>query len=266
MVGGLSKRSTLILDEPGYYLIIKGQEGGELVHEVSTDRAKTSLQVTPGPYFIQRRESRYYLEYQIELEPKGSRHLKLRDGKRVDYARLVRKGSHDTPALHGLSAGVAYRNNASEGLPAGEHLLLEYAVDLPQLTLQTRLRYHATDFTSVDGILSGELDEWGLGLGVHRFWDLPALSLGIGVVSDVAQVRQRFTTQGNAAPRRSVALGVAALGTVQAALWEALTIELELGPWIHFQKSGFTYAGALSEETLTTTTLFWVGVKMGLKL
>ena len=266
LVGGSASQSTLILDDPGYYLIIKGQEGGELIHEVSTDRPQTSLQVTPGPYFIQRRESRYYLEYQVDLPAQRSYRLKSQDGKRIDYARLVRKGSRESQVLHGLSAGIGYRGSALEGIDGGEHLSLEYSVDLPQLTFQARLRHHSSDFQSTDGILSGSYEEWALGVGVHHFWDFDSMSAGIGLAGDLAQTKQSFSTEGLAQPRASIALGIAALGTLQVALWQGIFLELELGPWIHFQKTGYTYAGAISEEVLTTTTLWWGGLKMGYKL
>ncbi len=266
LVGGASQRATLIFDEPGYYLIVKGQEGGELVHEVSTDRPKTALQVSPGAYFIQRRESRYYLEYQLQLQGRDNHRVKELDGKRIDYARLVRKGSVDTPIIHGLSAGLALRDGVAEGVDPGGHLLVEYSLDLPALTLQGRFRYHDTPFASVDGILTGDLKEFGVGIGLHRFWDLPSLSLGVGIVGDLGRVSQDFQTAGVAKPRESISLGVAALGTVQLALWEAFTVELETGPWIQFQKSSFTNAGAIVENTVTTSTLWWSALKLGVRL
>lgn len=266
LVGGLSQRATLIFDDPGYYLVIKGKEGGELVHEVSTDRDGASLEVTPGSYFIQRRESQYYLEYQLELEPRTQRRVRPSEGKRIDYARLVRKGSDDAPLMHGLSFGLGYRDNAVEGLEWGEHLVAEYSIDLPTLTLQARLRHHRAEFVASDGILHGQFTEWGLGFGVHHFWDFPSLSAGIGMVGDLGRVEQRFETQGLASPRTSLTLGVAALGTLQVGIWQALLLELELGPWIHFQKTGYAYAGAIVEEELTTTTLWWGGLKVGVKL
>ena len=93
-----------------------------------------------------------------------------------------------------------------------------------------------------------------------------SMSAGIGLAGDLAQTKQSFSTEGLAQPRASIALGIAALGTLQVALWQGIFLELELGPWIHFQKTGYTYAGAISEEVLTTTTLWWGGLKMGYKL
>ena len=266
LVSGTSQRATLIFDEPGYYLVVRGQEGGELIHEVSIDRPQTALQVSPGAYFVQRRESRYYLEYQLRLEDRAEFRLRERDGKRIDYARLVRKGSDDTVWIHGLSSGLGVRDGVAEGLKVGDHLLLEYSLDLPALTLQARMRYHTEDFLSADGILRGEHSEFGIGLGVHRFWDFPAFSVGLGMMGDLGRVTQTFETTGQADPRRSLSLGIASLATLQIPLWEALTVEVETGPWIQFQRSSFTNAGAIVEDTLTTSTLWWSGLKIGVRL
>ena len=266
LVGGTSQSAMLVFEDPGYYLVVRGQEGGELVHEVRTDERNTALQVAPGNYFIQRREQSYYLEYQLKLKHRQQELLRAGDGRRIDYARLVRKGSSETPLLHSFAFGVAGRNSALEGVSAGQHLIAEYRVDLSFLSLQTRIRFHQNAFRSNDGILSGELREWGAAVGAHRFADTSFASFGVGMTADFGMTNQRFESRGAAPNRSAFTFGTGLLGTIQIPLWSSFTLDFETGPWIQFEPRAYTNAGTVVEESMSTTTLWWAALKLGVRL
>lgn len=259
------KSARLVLPEPGTYLILEGSPTGPVVAEANAARAGAEILLSARRYFVQARYASHFLEYDLRLSAGSRVSLAAQAGRRVDYARLVRKGGGERAAIHNLRLHGGARGETLSGLGVSGELTLGYGVDLSALSLGLRLRYlpeRALGTPSPDG-LERHHSELGLGIDARRFFDLPGLSLGVGLLLEGTWQHQRFSrgSEGVVAESRDgFAFAFGLIGSLQVPLGAGLQLELDGGPLAMIQRAAVISQGAPGpSETRPAITWFLSG-------
>jgi len=261
-----ARSARLILPEPGTYMIVEGTPTGPVVAEAVATRAGTRVLLPARRYFVQARYPTHYLEYDVKLAAGQDLSLSTLGARRVDYARLVRKGGAEVGAVHTLRLHGGARGEALVGQGVTPQLALGWGVDLSELSLGLRARLTppaALGGASPDGLERTHM-ELGLGLTAQRFFDLPGVSLGLGLSLEGAWIHQTFerasATLPAAAARDGFALSFGLLASVQIPIVGGLQLELDGGPIAIVHRATVLSDGApRGEETRSTVTWLVTG-------
>ncbi len=250
-----NRSGRLALAEPGLYLVLEQEEGGPVAAEVVVERGGARLVLPAGRYFVQRRTPDHYVEYRVALDAGQELDLGREDGRRVEYARLLRKGGGEGGVEASLFAYGAARGEVLGGEVVAPGALLGVSLDLPWLSLGLRLRWARSGLESPDGLVQSTQDELGLGLTAVRVIDLPHVSLSVGLLVEGAWHHQAFETRGVADPRSSWSFGFGALAGLDVPLGAGLELRLEAGPlaWVYDQAvlEGGAARGAETRAAIT---------------
>jgi hypothetical protein len=133
--------------------------------------------------------------------------------------------------VQGPQAGYRFRTSLYEGGSPCHGLFAGYAVEMEQLSLIARAG--ACRGSLANQTLSADTDEADLELRLAHAWDLPLVTLDLGVAAGAALLRQRFDTRGQADDRTSAA------GHFSAAL--GATVALVGGVYASADAAGQTY-------------------------
>ena len=171
----------LRLADASMYLVTEERESGAVVAELTTTRNQGVIALPRGKYFIQRRGSYEFREYQIELVPGQEVDLASLPYRSVRYDQLVRKRGGARTSVHGLNLLLGGRGEILAGQGPTPNVLLGYAAGLPWLTVGARLRGSTASLVSIDGGLASRQYELGLSAVLQRYVDLPWFSLAFGV-------------------------------------------------------------------------------------
>ena len=223
--------TLLELPSGSTYLLFARDAQGAVVAEVDVSDARRQLALEPGRYFVRGRAADHLLEGSIELA--AGEHVQLSDAglERVEYARLARKGGAERALAHGPFVGYAARSPLWDGADYCQGARAGYAVDLPVITLLGSIGACRSSFSNA--ALQAHADELSLELSARRVYDLPFMSLGLGLSVGGAWLRQSFETPG-LAPERNSAAGL--LGVVLEA-----SKDLPLGFYLLAEVSGQMY-------------------------
>lgn len=256
-VGDDTQGAAIVLPRPGTYLVLEEHANGPLTAEATATRPGARVMLPPRRYFIQERQTDHFLEYEVQLRAAERVDLAALPSRRVDYARLVRKGgerslSHALRVLGGVGSGHL------EGQGLSPLVALGYALELRELSLGLRLRLNpptALGDPSPEGLVV-EHTELGLGITAQRFFDARGVSFGVGLLVEGAWLAQRFSGGPVAEPGRdALAAGFGLLATVQVPLGAGLQLELEGGPMALFYPVTRLSQGApRGDETRTRIT------------
>jgi len=259
------RSARLVLPEPGTYLILEGSPSGPIIAEANAARSGTEVLLAARRYFVQARYARHFLEYDIRLSAGAKVSLGATEGRRVDYARLVRKGGGERRAVHNLRLHGGARGETLAGLGVSGELTLGYGLDLSALSLGLRVRYMpeaSLGEPSPDG-LERHHSELGVGLDARRFFDLPGLSLGVGLLLEGAWQHQRFSRDiaGTVVESRDgFAFSFGLMASLQVPLVGGLQLELDGGPLAVIQRASTISQGApRGDETRPAITWFASG-------
>jgi hypothetical protein len=204
---------------------------GRVVAEIGAADAARQLHLSPGRYFVRGRGSTFLLEGQVTLVSGERRQVD--DGllERMEYARLVRKG-RGPEATRGPQVGLRVRSPLAGG--AGPCLggFLGWGLDLRHVSLLARLGACRGERQSA--ALQERVDELDIELRAALVWDLPWLSVDLGVAGGGALFRQTFTTAGRAPGRRAGAAHVAATIGVQRDLGRGFYLQADLAGQTYF--------------------------------
>jgi len=228
---GGRERGVLAFPAGRGYLVMKGDRGGPVVAEIGPyDRARR-LSVLADRYFVRGRGPGYLLEGTLALAAGEARTVEDRDLERLEYARLVRKGHADAALAQGPQAGYQLRTPLG-GATFCQGVFAGYAVETRHLIVLPRIA--ACHSTFRNGDLAADADEVGLHLTVAHAWDLPFVTIELGVATGMSLLRQTFVVQGGTAPdRRSLA------GQVGAGL--ALVYDLPRGLYLRLDAVAESY-------------------------
>ena len=203
-VGAMAKgRARLGFPKGRAYLVMAGDEDGTVIAEVGALDRTRRINVAAGRYFVRGRARDHLLEGQVRV--RSGETLTVEDDQltRVDYARLVRKGSETKLVAHGPQAGYQLRTPVGPDTGLCHGARLGYPVETRRVSVTPRVGFCRAQFAAdrVD-VIADELD---LDVAVTYVFDVPVVSIGLGVAAGVSYFRQSFTTTGLAPTRHTVA-------------------------------------------------------------
>jgi hypothetical protein len=102
-------RAWLVFPAGKTYLVLRGGEGGAVVGEVTEYAGGRGLSVRAGHYFVRGRTADALLEGELDAAPGASVEVDDRRLRRVEYARLVRKGGGAKRSAAGPEAGYFFQ-------------------------------------------------------------------------------------------------------------------------------------------------------------
>jgi len=242
------------------FIAIADNENGPVLGEVSGKGPARSLSLRPGRFFIRGRGEDYLLEGTVSVAAGQVHTVDKSTLKRVDYARLVRKGATAYSVAHAAELGFTLRSP----LPNAESIcyggLIGYRLDLEQIGLGARFSACTSSFDNDS--LSARTNEFALSLGVDHTWDFPAFSVSLALGIGSTLTHQSFETIGHAPARLSLSptgfVGVGAVRDISHGLYVGLDLRLE-GYLLRFQQS------ALAEEELRAEAAVRVSPVLGLR-
>lgn len=168
----------LRFENAGRYFVHQKDENGKIVAEVLVGAAPRSVSISAGPYFVVQRSTNLLREVSVSVPPGAEVPLREVSMRRVEHARLVRKGSGERNVAFAVIAGGTYRYSMF-GLWESPSAELGFRVDLKPISLELRVDYRRTGWTNER--LNALTQEMGASLiGTHAF-DFRALSFSVGV-------------------------------------------------------------------------------------
>jgi len=245
----------LRLGDAGMYLVTEERESGAVVAELTTARNHGLIALPRGKYFIQRRGSYEYREYQVQLVPGQEIDVSSLPYRSVRYDQLVRKRGGARASVHGLHLLLAGRGEILAGEGPTPNVVLGYAADLPWLTVGARLRGNTASLRSIDEGLTSRHYELGLAAVLQRYVDLPWFSLAFGVAIEGTWYAQRFApTLREVGSRNSFGIGFSALFALERQLLHGFGVRIEGGPIASLLNQAVLMNGV--ETTAQTRSVF----------
>jgi hypothetical protein len=236
-----SRRSRLLLPAGGNYLLMRERDGGELVAEVQADGPRR-VTLPPGRYFVRLRVTDHLREGTVELPPGKDVSLKTGDLDRVPYERMVRKGTGQRRLAHGPLALFAARSEVVSGL--GWHPLggVGYPLHFSWFSITPRLLIGTS--SAENQYLQVRQREVEVEVFLSRSFDLPWLTVAVGINLGVSYLRETFDAEGSAPERNTLAFMTGVQGEIVR--------HLGFGFYIQAEVSGVVYVFLENNGTGTT--------------
>lgn len=181
----------LELSTPGEYFVKEADEGGEIIAEVALKKGeKRQILVPEGRYHVSRRSSDHLLQGTFAVQRAVSTYVSTDTMKRVEYARVVRKGgTAETNAMSVYTVGGV--RGSLLGLGTGLLAGLGGRLDLAALSLELRL--HGGYASTVNDRIGIDTRELGTSAIALRAFDVGRVTLGAGIEVGAFWLAQRFT-------------------------------------------------------------------------
>lgn len=216
--------------EPGLWLVSKDTAVGTVVAEVATESPGAKLALRSGGYVVTRRESDHLLQGAVAVREGHTSVVSGSGMRRIDHARVVRKGGTDRYAavsafaLGGLRGALLDLGTAGQGA-------VGVRVDLPVLTLEGRLAM-ARSRTNSDR-LQIDTRELSASILAIRAIDLGPLTAGAGVEAGGLRLDQDFHER-RTATRTSYGWNVGPVALVEAAIAGPLVLRIDAALLTYF--------------------------------
>ena len=196
------RRRTGSLSFPQERTWLLSSPDGDVVAEVGTDDTARSLAVRPGLYRVMGRGRDHFLEGTLTVRAHETTDVADADLRRLDYARVVRKGWSDHVA-HSVGAGWQVR----PGLEADGELCQGPTLSGTRVpgVLSVELRAGMCRGGFDNGLVEAISDDWSSEVGLVWARDLTPLTVGIGVSAGTAVLVQSFDTDREALDRTTLA-------------------------------------------------------------
>ena len=191
-LGDAGNRARLRMPKGLGVLLFAGGPDGPVVAEVGLRDRVREISVEPGRYFVRARGRDALLEGVVRLGAGESTTLSTTGLRRIEYARLARKGGTERRLAHGpqaayqLATGLWPSGGPCHGARVG------YAVDHRWLTVVPRLGLCRASTSG--SALPTTLDVFDLDVTVLHAFDLPVVTIGVGLAGGPTLLRQRFST------------------------------------------------------------------------
>lgn len=180
----------LRFENAGRYFIHQRDENGRIVAEVLVAGEPKTVSVSPGPYFVVQRSTGLLREAPVTVNAGREATLREADMRRIEHARLVRKGSGEKHVAFAVIAGATYRYSMF-GLWESGSATLSGRVDFKPISLELRVDYRRTGWANER--LTALTQEIGTTvIGTHGF-DFRALTFLIGVELGIVNWVQTFS-------------------------------------------------------------------------
>jgi hypothetical protein len=220
------------------FVVVQGHADGPVVAEVSGQGRARQLSLAPGRYHVVGRADDYMLEGDIALAPDERRALAADELRRVEYARLVRKGGTTLTTVQGPAVGLAVRSSILEDATPCVGPLFGWPIERHSVTITPRVALCRGSHTNpqLDAIDDGV----DLELRVTRALDFPGVTFDIGLAGGGGLLYQHFKTRGVAPSNLSVAAHLDVTGGALVELGRAsyLAVDLAAQSWFFRVASG----------------------------
>jgi hypothetical protein len=230
-LGRLNGRLTLPANAT--YLVMRGSLTGAVVGEIAAGMPRRTLSLPPGNYAVRGRGRDALLEGVIAVAADRETVVDPDRLARSSYARLVRKGALDGPRhVGGPFAGALVQSAIIQGASPCIGALVGGAWVGTDVTISPRLALCRGGFTN--RTLDATADAAAAELRVSKVWDLPHLTLDLGVSAGGELLSERFVTRGLAPSRLTAAASLGAGPGASIALGERVFLGIELTAQTHF--------------------------------
>lgn len=236
-------RATLVFPAGRTYLVMAGSDQGAVVGEVTDVATARRLSVRTGRYFVRGRTKDALLEG--ELNANGT--VDVTDDRltRIAYTRLVRKGGGAQRVAHGPEAGYSFKSPMRNADGFCHGAFAGYTLHFEELSVGARLAGCHSSYAN--DVVDASVNELGGELRAVRGWDLPILSVELGLALGGWLLHQSFTTRG-VAPARSSPAGSLGLSL-------GLRADVGAGFSILVESALLTMLYAQENDASTATTL-----------
>lgn len=229
--GVARRRATLGFPAHLTWLVVRDGPRGHVVAEVGASARQPTLSLRPGRYFVRGRGRDALYEGSVRLEADRSHAIRLASLDRIAYARLVRKGG-GPESIDGPVVAALVRSALVPGDRPCLGALAGWSWELRQATLTPRLGLCRSAYDNQQ--LTATTTAASLELRISHAWDLPVVTVDLGVGLGAELFRQSFETRGEAPPRTTAAVHLdAGLGS-SVDLWGKSYVWLELAVQSHF--------------------------------
>lgn len=236
----------LELPHAGSYLVHERAAEGPVVAEVASTRPGL-IALAPGTYFVSRRAPDHLLEGEFRVDAGRRTRVDPASMRRIDYARVVRKGGTQRGSALAVFAQAGVRGPL---LGLGTAVRAEAGTRLDFAGVSLQLRFAAGSSQADSPRLDIGTREIAASLAALRDFDLGVITLGVGVEAGGAWIAQRFHEERT--PDRDA--GVALVGpTAEAELRLAgpLSLRADGSLLTYFLEAG-NDPGAASSRTPVT--------------
>jgi hypothetical protein len=208
------------------YLVMQGSADGAVVAEVGARDAERRVSLRAGRYFVRARTQDALLEGTAQVAAGERTVVDEHALTRVEYARLVRKGGGPGRADR-LELGYTIRTAVVSDAGPCQGVIGGWAVDLPSFSVG--FRGIACRGRASNAFLDATEDQLAAELRAVHAWDIRRVTLSAGPLVGLSLLSQRFTTQGMAPMRNSLAgnAGLTASLSVDLAGRLYLTAEID---------------------------------------
>lgn len=240
-----SARSVFTFPPGRSYLVFRGAQNGPVIGEVTAQTSARRMFVKPDRYFVRARAPDYALEGELTIADGQTLYVPDDRLKRIDYARLVRKGGADLHKVSGPVAGYTVRTALKQSSSLCNGGFAGYAFTFPFLSVTPRLDMCGSGFEN--STLQASVYDVGGDVRLAHNWDLPFVSLDVGLTVGGSWLRQSFTTQGYAPDRDTVAL--------RTSVGLGATFDLPAGFYFLSSGAAETYVFELQDSATKTKSL-----------
>ncbi len=203
-VGEIARgRARLSFPPDRAYLVFAGGPDGAVVSEVGIRDVARTVNVRAGRYFVRARARDHLLEGTITVGSGATRRVDDRALTRVEYARLARKGGTERRRAQGPSLAYQLRTPLWGRGQICQGIRASHVLETRHLGLISGAGWCRGGF-SADRV-EVRLDHYDLDLALTRSFDLPVVSVALGLGGGASLLHQRFETAGEAPPRTTLA-------------------------------------------------------------
>lgn len=225
-------RGKLTLPADATYLVMRGSLGGAVVGEIAAGGKRRTLSVPPGSYGVRGRGRDALLEGVVSVSADRETVVDPDRLAHITYARLVRKGAGDVVQVSGPIAGPVLQTAVVRGASPCLGVLAGWAWVRSDVAVSPRLLGCRGAFAN--RALEAAAGAAALELRVGKAWDLPRVTVELGVVGGGELLYERFTTRG-VAPNRLTGAGFVGAGpSAMVSLGGRSYLGLELTAQTHF--------------------------------
>ncbi|HTU57394.1 MAG TPA: caspase family protein, partial [Polyangiales bacterium] len=227
------QRATLQFQAGYAYLLMRESADGSVVAELDQYAAKRTLSLRPGQYFVRARGSDVMYEGPLVAAGGATQTVELDALRRIEYARLVRKGRSDLKLAQAVEAGVSIRSVLPNAQSLCVGAFAGYAADFSDFSAHIRLSACRSTFDNQ--IVEGATNAYDLALRFAHAWDFSALALEVGLGGGLSLFTQAFETRGRAPGLHTLApfLALAASAVLDTG-WSGAYLRVDLAAETHF--------------------------------
>ena len=247
----------ILFDEDGLYMLL-GTEEGPLHAEVIVKDNSRYLLMPADTYWVRIREPDHLLEGKIVVEEGQDTQVFKENLERIEYARLVRKGSQEVTKAFSVqvSGGVDLVGELHPDWGVSLGPKLEAGFDFNYFSLGFRFFYAQAE--STNDHLSWERNQIGLSLSIFTGFDLGDFYFGAGLYGGVSRHFMTFVTDGEAPDRITYSPSFSVAGKIVWDISWGVFLQLTGGVEVSF----FTVREIAGDRTASPAVPF-VGLSLG---